>query len=53
LIGWVLDLLVILGLMLAGLVLLCLIGLWELGMTVRDYFRSIRDAPGSHWKRGP
>ena len=41
------------GAMLAVLALWCLIGLLELRMGLGSWIRSIRTAPGSHWKRGP
>ena len=56
---WALDILVILGAMLGvfalwclgAVALWCLGGLLELGMTPLAWWRSIKTAPGSHWKR--
>ena len=50
-IQWGLRVLEIAGAMLAVACLWLLIGLLELGMGLGSWIRSIRTAPGSHWKR--
>ena len=52
-IGKALLVLEIAGAMLAVSFLWLLIGLLDLQMGLGSWIRSIRTAPGSHWKRGP